>query len=509
MLLFASFTLNVVLVSHHAIATFYLLPTRLWELMLGGALAQYQKGSNRSSLVSKPLADAAAAAAITLLVATAFMINGANTFPGWWALAPTVTTALLILTGERTWVGRSLLSWNPAVLVGLISYPLYLWHYPLLALARIVDDANPPAAVRAGLCALAMLLAWLTWRFIEQPIQKRLFVFRGSRRLMTQCVAGSLVCLVAIATGGWTTRESRGYAARQRAQAFDDLTRLQKFDNAFPLCSGDFARGHSLSWCYTSTQGDPDLAIFGDSHAYYLFPGFAEQYRPRGVNVLVIGQTACPPLVNVRSFQKGTTDQCRAANTLALDLLSASRTVKTVVLASLGPYYFSGSSFAADHSGINDAANWILEPADNLLGESKPQTFARGLAATVSQLEHAGKRVVLFIDVPELDFRPEACVDVRPLRLLGSHARTPCGVARSRVAARQAAYRRLIAEVASAHPGARVFDPVDVLCDAELCNAKDGTRLLYRDSHHVSVYGSEYLAARFEPWLDGFQARSQ
>src|SRR4051812_3603420 len=127
-LLFASFTLNVVLVSHHAIATFYLLPTRLWELMIGAALAQYQNGSNPPKLVARRLADGTAAVAIIVLVAVAFLINGRSTFPGWWALAPTVTTALLILTGERTWVGRSMMSWKPAVLVGLISYPLYLWH---------------------------------------------------------------------------------------------------------------------------------------------------------------------------------------------------------------------------------------------------------------------------------------------------------------------------------------------------------------------------------------------
>jgi hypothetical protein len=293
----------------------------------------------------------------------------------------------------------------------------------------------------------------------------------------------------------------QGYASRSQAQLLDDLTRLQKFDSAFPSCSGAFERGRPLSWCFTAAPGDPEIAIFGDSHAYYLFPGFADVYRQRGINVLVIGETACPPLADVRSYPKGSVDQCVAANTLALQLLSASRSVKTVVLASLGPYYFSGASFAADHKGVFDAANWVLEPADGRHDDSAAATFARGLSGAVSQLEAAGKRVVLFIDVPELDFRPEACVEVRPIRPSGSRVRTPCGVERSRVIERQAAYRGLIAQVAAAHPTVRVFDSLKVLCDGDLCSAWDGHRLLYRDSHHVSVYGSELLASRFGPWL--------
>jgi len=387
------------------------------------------------------------------------------------------------------------------VLIGLISYPLYLWHYPLLAFGRILDDGHSRLRVRLSLAALSIALAWLTWRLVERPVQKKIFAFRGSRRLMAQCVSASLACLAAIAAIGWTTRHVGGYASRSQAQLLDDLTRLQKFDGEFPACSGAFARGRPLSWCYTAMPGEPEIAIFGDSHAYYLFPGFADVYRQRGINVLVIGETACPPLANVRSYPKGSVDQCVAANSLALQLLAASRTVKTVVLASLGPYYFSGTSFAADHSGVFDAANWALEPVDGRRGETEAATFARGLSDAVSQLEAAGKRVVLFIDVPELDFRPEACVDVRPIRPSGSRVRTPCGVERSRVVERQSAYRALIAQVAAAHPKVRVFDSLTVLCDGGLCSAWDGHRLLYRDSHHVSVYGSERLASRFGPWL--------
>jgi len=101
LLLIASFSLNVALVSHHAIAAFYLLPTRLWELLIGGALAHWQNGSNRSAAMPPRIADLAASLAIAVLVGAGFVLDAHSRFPGWWALAPTLAAAVLIATGER------------------------------------------------------------------------------------------------------------------------------------------------------------------------------------------------------------------------------------------------------------------------------------------------------------------------------------------------------------------------------------------------------------------------
>src|SRR6185295_3323289 len=118
--------------------------------------------------------------------------------------------------------------------------------------------------------------------------------------------------------------------------------------------------------------------------------------------------------------------------------------IRVVVLASLGPFYFSDRNFAADHRGAFDAANWVLEPAGGSATAPKPTLFEEGLSRTIERLQQAGKEVVLFIDVPELDFRPETCVDARPFRIVGARVRTPCSVPRPQVNARQASYRAMI-----------------------------------------------------------------
>ena len=191
----------------------------------------------------------------------------------------------------------------------------------------------------------------------------------------------------------------------------------------------------------------------------------------------------------------------RGSQRAAVDLLIADRSIKTVVLTSLGPYYFSGQSFAADHHGRFDASRVVLQPVAPDPGISKTVVFERGLSDTISRLEGSGKHVVLFIDVPELDFQPQSCIDNRPVHLPGAHVRTPCGVERSRVMSRQAVYRQLIARLERAHPTLRTFDPIPYLCDARLCYALQGDRFLYRDSNHLSVFGSEYLAKHFDEWL--------
>ena len=128
---------------------------------------------------------------------------------------------------------------------------------------------------------------------------------------------------------------------------------------------------------------------------------------------------------------------------------------------------------------------------------SKAEIFEQGFSLTISRLEDAGKQVVIFIDVPELDFYPKSCVDARPLPFGRSGIRTPCGVPRSQVMQRQADYRNIIAHLMLQHRTVQVFDPLPYLCDVAFCRAKVGDRLLYRDSNHLSAFGSSFIAAKF------------
>lgn len=93
------------------------------------------------------------------------------------------------------------------------------------------------------------------------------------------------------------------------------------------------------------------MALLGDSDALYMFPGFAKSFADAGVAIMMIGQSSCAPILGVRAFLKGTREQCSSANQLMVERLATSTSLRTVILSSLGPYYFSGKSFASDHAG--------------------------------------------------------------------------------------------------------------------------------------------------------------
>jgi peptidoglycan/LPS O-acetylase OafA/YrhL len=521
----ASFALNVALIAHHATATFYLMPTRLWELLVGALLVQLEvslgtargAGGVIQSLLGAHTAPAvrnlkAWMGLVCVLIATRMLHDG-DAFPGWWALLPVGAGFLLISAGPEAWLNRVALSSRPAVVIGLFSYPLYLWHWPLLSLSHIAESGPPSRAIRIVCVLLALILAWLTWRVVERPV-RRWFDFAVLPRSMRACVALSVAALVSIAIAGAIVQASSGFpgmfARRFPGQAgqladisvqLEDLAATPFPQKMFPRCSGVLEPGNVLDWCNVAVPGRPiEVAVFGDSHAIYEFPGFADAFTKRGMNSLVIGSSACAPILGVRSFLKGTREKCSAANQLAVDVLKRDAEIRTVVLSALGPYYFSGTSFDVDHRGVSDAANWVLEPLQGSGLTSKEALFEAGYSATIATLESAGKQVAFFVDVPELNFQPASCVP-RPIRITKPMDQDACGLPRSTVMKRQAAYRALISRLAVAHPRMRVFDPLPYLCDSVLCSAMHAGRLVYRDSNHLTMYGGQYLGQPLADWL--------
>ncbi len=188
----ASFILNLKGIKQDMVATFYSLQSRFWELLSGSLLAWatlYKKDafanikskidfwlpqiifSNKQDNDGKTLANGFSFVGLFLLVYGFLRINKELSFPGKWALVPVLGAVLIITAGAKAWVNRTLLSNKIVVWVGLISFPLYLWHWPLLSFARIVEGEVPIRNIRISSVFLSVFLAWLTARFIEKPIR--------------------------------------------------------------------------------------------------------------------------------------------------------------------------------------------------------------------------------------------------------------------------------------------------------------------------------------------------
>ena len=184
----ASFIVSLAL-REDPVALFYAPHTRAWELLVGAGLAYLL---TRYGTIQQYWALPAALA----LVLAVFVLREHHVTYPWWALIPTVAAIVLIATGETSWVGRSILGAKPAVAIGLISYPLYLWHWPVLWALRTAGRTDPPA-VLVGLVA-SFLLAWGTYAFLERPIRRGLRPNLRNALMLSAPIAAAALCALLI-----------------------------------------------------------------------------------------------------------------------------------------------------------------------------------------------------------------------------------------------------------------------------------------------------------------------
>src|SRR6478736_853600 len=201
-LFLASFAINVALTITDISAAFYLPVSRFWELLAGAALAW-----RRQIVLSLIVRSWISVAGLAALVTSAVFFTAEMRFPGWLALLPVAGAVAIILAGPEAAVNRIVFSNRAAVFVGLISYPLYLWHWPLISYAYVIRMGKPPTPLMAtALVAVSFLLAWATYRFIEYPVR-----FGAHRHRRTQIVAA---CMVALGTCGLAVWTKGGFPER-------------------------------------------------------------------------------------------------------------------------------------------------------------------------------------------------------------------------------------------------------------------------------------------------------
>ena len=321
----ASFALAVWGSTRAVASTFFLLPTRGWELLMGALVAMYLL--NKPTLKNRTLAgEFLSVAGFALIVISVLTYNKQTPFPGTYALAPTVGTALIILYARpETWVGK-LLGLGPMVGIGLISYSAYLFHQPLFAFARHRLPGEPGEAVQLALAGLAFLLAYLVWRFIETPFRNKQNV--GRPQLLAVIALGTAL-LLTFGVGGYATA---GYAGRFNAAQIA----------AFSPPKTDFER-----LCFQqSVQGDPYLkacnfgdltanstfVLYGDSHAQAIFSALDVALRAKNVKGVFITNEACaiPQILDSRSRLTGA--DCDRSNAALLQYINTHADTVAVLL---------------------------------------------------------------------------------------------------------------------------------------------------------------------------------
>lgn len=483
---------NLVLTHMNSAFAFFMPMTRFWELMAGGLLAYAERYWPHRLPARQAVRNAMSALGLTLIVAACVGFTKFDAFPGWRAMVPVAGALLMIAAGPQSGVNKHLLANRAMVWIGLISYPLYLWHWPLLSYARIVESGEPAHWIKAVAVAISVLLAWLTYRFIERPLR---FGALGKR---SRSLLWLVLALVALALLGLLTELRQGMPRTRQLDLpmAQDMEPLDTFRATLPKCDAALGLG-DLQWCYLSREGAPTAALFGDSHADAFFPGLVLEDRQR--NWMLVGHSSCPPLKDVESTFREHPDSCREKNDRALEMLAASPNIRTVVLSALGGFYM-GESYSPQHTGKVDPANWRLQSThDDEAGSSAAEVYYEGMARTIRTLERVGKQVIVMRDVPGIDFWPVACMK-RPFTLTTPTEKKSCAMDRAKLERLNAQYHGVLDALAKAYPHVLFYDGFAPLCDAQQCYGGKGDTLYYRDTHHLSIRGAKRVAKHFMAW---------
>ncbi|MDO8288390.1 MAG: acyltransferase family protein [Parvibaculum sp.] len=462
---------------------FYSSPLRAWELLLGGMIAMgfVPKFSARMN-------EALAALGLALIIAPMFLyVSGETPFPGLAALPPCLGTALIIATGQSspTQVSK-LLSLRPLVFIGLLSYSLYLWHWPVLVFANIYQGQE--LSMLETLIALCwiFLLAWASWQFVEKP-----FRTPGKTHSQTKTITVGVSLLAILFVAGVTTAWNNGWPSRASASVLEAERELSLPARGVKGCVLDVSRGEHprKQGCFmgAGSEQDASVVLLGDSHAGAYAAAVDAIGKELNLGMLQWTKSSCRPVLK-ETVPAGTiirsqsVRSCRAFMLNALRALEQNKKIKTVVLAG----FWSNST-------SDDDAKTDRQPSPR----SAYRQFEKEIEALIVALRRIDKKVILLGETPVYPNGGGDCV-IRQ-RFLGRNDHEMCKISTSYSNAMLAPVNAIFAELAAKHSGVFVYDGSTTFCSKEFCYADFDGHLVVRDEHHLSLLASRHLAPSIRP----------
>ena len=452
-------------------ATFFLLHTRAWEMLLGGILVFIP----RKRVPRAHLANALSWCGLFLILMAGWCYDATSRFPGVGALPPCIGAALFIFsnTNSSTHAGRIIAS-KPLVAMGLMSYSLYLWHWPVLAFSRYWLGPALPVSVRVSSLFAISCLAYASWRHIETPFRTG----TSERPVHAPYIAATLCCSVVLAistgvilTGGLRFRFSDNVLQYAETRAWPvDLSR-----NELEVARGDLP----VLGDNNLPNSRIDFMVWGDSHARFtakLFDNIANRNGLRGV---IAARGGYVPLLDV--WRPARNENLVDWNAAVLEFIRT-RHVKNVFLVSRWAFNIEGRADGRTDFLIADSTSHEVSR------EEARQVMRRGLKRTLRQLRNLEVKVWIMKQVPlqSGDPRKSLCL----AEIFGETV--PVGVSWEAHSSRQANVHELFASLPT--EDVTLLDPAP-FCFDDSGNSRIGDRdgSYYKDDDHLTDYGAETL----------------
>lgn len=472
-----SFAWNIYEVRNDLSAAFYSPQTRFWELMAGSVLAYMTRhrqhiftnkfmhrldrwldsaDKGRTPETKKKIFNSFQSLFGAVLIAIGFfVISKERQFPGWWALLPIVGSVLIISAGAQAWLNRVVLSNRILVWFGLISFPLYLWHWPLLSFARIIQGETISEAVCFVIVLVSIGLAWLTYQLIERPL-------RFGKNNNVKAISLAILMLL-IGYVGFYTFERDGLSYRDRSNGelegnigFDETNKYVdeihhyrcKTEGSDYVINGS-KLGDNIGCLNSKASGKVDIALMGDSHAGHLFYGLAEQLPQKNILLVAMYGVNGLPFINNIKYKK------------ALSYLLNSD-IKTVIIS----------------------VYWEDYLTNDIGGKAK-----EGLLLTVKMLLKNGIKVFIVTDVPRFSFSPSGCKNTKFLK-----AERTCSESSERFYELRRRVLPVLNDAVALSANVNILDTEKFFCDETICSMQQEGKEMFADTSHLNILGSRYAA---------------
>jgi peptidoglycan/LPS O-acetylase OafA/YrhL len=461
----ASFAWNVHLVGIEPKRAFYQSDARAWELAIGAIIAIAPESVWPRS---KRLANLSSLSGLALILYASFHLTEGSPFPGTNALFPVAGAAFIIIPWQsETWIAR-VLSLSPVVLLGKVSYSLYIWHWPIIVFSRHYNlDAAPNTFESAMLLALMLAVATASWRFVEQPIRR---IKLPRLKVIGAGIVASAVCLISMLV----VVDSSGFPKRltERGREMDGLETMW----AWQCPSYILIDGLNRDYCAFGAPWNSakhKAILWGDSHAEHLAPLIQRVADRSGVAVLLYRE--CPSIIDGDKIfidfigLPHYSADCGASRSRAISMLKLHPEIEFVIITSSWGTLFWRLKSPGDESETNaHGATLLREGLNQFYGE----TF------------RPGRKMVVIGDVPQWDHDPLPCT----LTSLGSVLRRHCGpdgerLPSSFVRSYIRDYYPLLRDLRTI--GWTVYLPDDDMCKGDFCISSLDGEFLYRDPSHL------------------------
>ncbi len=460
---------------------FYMLAPRAWELLIGALLALARPVSLRPVVAS-----GLSILGMAMIVASALLLSRQSLFPGLNAAPACIGTALVIVSGlSQRSLGDRILSWRPLVFVGLISYSLYLWHWPLFTFARYYAGRALTDIELSGLVVASTLIAALSWRYVETPFRRP----RGRYGSNARTAMGLGVAAMALlATSGVLIRELDGVPMRFSGAVGKMFADMSHGNPMRHQCDGYENISRNDGDCNFGRRKAEDesyeVALFGDSNADHFTPLIADWAHDVGLAGRQVTQSQCGPVLgSIRTaLPSRITSNCERYHQAALEFIEDNPGLKLVILSANWPTYIGA---LAPNRAITEG----------VLAMPERDTLDAYMRALVAFFIERNIDVLIIERIPHYDALPVRCI---AQSLETDQGAAGCGLERARATVGQEQTLPVFEAIARDYDGVFVIDPSDIFCDAKTCTPLKGGAFLYRDRGHLNRAGAVHLRDYFQ-----------